>query len=73
MTANFVRLVFKKSARTDQAFPKVDLSVPLMCCDPSDLGSLILNRTHPKIQVYLSDDVFQKEKVFHLDRSQGLS
>ena len=26
-----------------------------------------------KIQVYLYDDVFQKEKVFHLDRSQWLS
>ena len=26
-----------------------------------------------KIQVYLYEDVFQKERVFHLDRSQWLS
>ena len=34
--------------RTDDSFPEVDLSVPLMCDqDPSDLGSLILIRTIP--------------------------
>ena len=34
--------------RTEESFLRVDSSVPLMHCDPSDLGSMILLQTFPK-------------------------
>ena len=36
------------------SFPRVVLSIPLMCCDPSDLGSLVLTRIIPMERTFIS-------------------
>ena len=42
---------------TDESFPRVDLSIPLMCCDPSDLGSLVLTRIIPMEHTFSSSSI----------------
>ena len=42
---------------TDESFPRVDLSIPLMCCDPSDLGSLVLTRIIPMERTFSSSSI----------------
>ena len=41
-------LILKCIKGTTRTFPRVDLSIPLMHCDPSDLGSMILFLDHSK-------------------------
>lgn len=41
-------LILKCIKGTTRTFPRVDLYIPLMHCDPSDLGSMILFLDHSK-------------------------
>ena len=51
---------------TDESFPRVDLSIPLMCCDPSDLGSLVLTRIIPMERTFSSNSIGKSWGVFQM-------
>ena len=50
---------------TDESFPRVDLSVTLMCCAPSDLGSLVLTRIIPMERTFSSSSTGKSWRKLH--------